>query len=961
SSQSVSEWGLLVGLSKKVSASLFKLSFFGFGEEDDSYYTKSYTQPSTRTRDYSQPPLRDREYGHSASLERNYSGSSSQDRDYARSASSRERDYSRLTSRESSRRREIDYESHELLSDFRSPGLLEENYGASSSQDYNAEHSLKSKREFTSALPAARGRGLQAKARDAAHSKGLLATPGKKWESRSESQADNPLVDPQDQPKPRTMPSPHPRQNLRTNQGTQRGSLLQQPVKPLAYSREKEPSLELVDPSDIFATFGIEIIKWAGFHEIKRDPEYSELFRVLFTLETETCAKMLASFKCSLKPEHQEFCLSSVRTLQHAALRTPKVDSQFLNMLLEKRVVLTKNCFFDVIKPFDRYVMRMQEYLLRSSTPLLMACNAYELSIKTSSFSSSAQMAAAFESTVSLCRKSLALLGQTFALASSFRQEKILEALSILESAPSPTLFPNFDTSALFGREYIEHLQSWLDTSGCQMHLKKAGASPPAQTQRNAAESRPKAKIYISCLLCFVSTVPQRADRKVVETIEKLVNAMISGMLKGKEKTDLNANPEYWFLHEEESLEYKYYKLKLSEMERLMTAASEGAKQKTPRQQTSDTVRVLLHARKVASIKKKLFRRKKPSLLQRAVRTRKMKTTTTGTQTQLSAGTMVKLPHSVKEVLENASSGRAAPAPPGPEEAQPLRDDSGPQGLPGRPESCPSLRVDPKTMETAQKLAEFVAEVGPEIEQFSIENSADNPDLWFLQDQQSSAFQFYRMKVRELCPSISFGTRPEPTLPTDVEEADDEEETATTGEETEEEPTAKAEAPPAAEGERASTVCGVAASVQTPLQVPPQGTPFRRKRVSSKSLKVGLIPASKRVCLIDEPKVHDPVRIAYDRPCGYSPYKNRKKSKDLEFQHKRLNQKNIGFQMLQKMGWQEGLGLGLHGKGITDPVKVYVLPSGEGLGVTGEEKKEDSFASFRQRMIQMYYLKRANK
>lgn len=40
--------------------------------------------------------------------------------------------------------------------------------------------------------------------------------------------------------------------------------------------------------------------------------------------------------------------------------------------------------------------------------------------------------------------------------------------------------------------------------------------------------------------------------------------------------------------------------------------------------------------------------------------------------------------------------------------------------------------VDTKTMETAEKLAKFVAQVGPEIEQFSIENSADNPDLWYV-------------------------------------------------------------------------------------------------------------------------------------------------------------------------------------------------------------------------------------
>lgn len=40
--------------------------------------------------------------------------------------------------------------------------------------------------------------------------------------------------------------------------------------------------------------------------------------------------------------------------------------------------------------------------------------------------------------------------------------------------------------------------------------------------------------------------------------------------------------------------------------------------------------------------------------------------------------------------------------------------------------------MDLKTLQTAEKLARFVAQVGPEIEQFSIENSADNPDLWYV-------------------------------------------------------------------------------------------------------------------------------------------------------------------------------------------------------------------------------------
>uniref|UniRef100_A0A2H6NF00 SURP motif domain-containing protein n=1 Tax=Micrurus carvalhoi TaxID=3147026 RepID=A0A2H6NF00_9SAUR len=217
-------------------------------------------------------------------------------------------------------------------------------------------------------------------------------------------------------------------------------------------------------------------------------------------------------------------------------------------------------------------------------------------------------------------------------------------------------------------------------------------------------------------------------------------------------------------------------------------------------------------------------------------------------------------------------------------------------------------------MVTAQKLAEFVAEVGPEIEQFSIDNSADNPDLSFLQDPESSAFKFYRMKVHELCPSISFSggqesgglhewSEPKESKWGNLEEEEEDEEE----EEEEEEDEQEEEAPQADMGDEEgdeeeeetaepteeldeameeglmkaeyseTAEEGETSGLSEPAtQAPTHGAPFGRKRISSKSLKVGLIPASKRVCLIDEPTVHDPVRISYDRPRGYPSYKNKK-------------------------------------------------------------------------------------
>lgn len=104
--------------------------------------------------------------------------------------------------------------------------------------------------------------------------------------------------------------------------------------------------------------------------------------------------------------------------------------------------------------------------------------------------------------------------------------------------------------------------------------------------------------------------------------------------------------------------------------------------------------------------------------------------------------------------------------------------------------------------------------------------------------------------------------------------------------------------------------------------------------------------------------VHEPVRIAYDRPRG-RPAARKKKPKDLEFVQQKLTDKNLGFQMLQKMGWQEGRGLGSCGKGIQEPVSMGTASGGEGLGADGQQ--QDTFDVFRQRMMQMYRHKRAGK
>uniref|UniRef100_F7DSD1 SURP and G-patch domain containing 2 n=1 Tax=Monodelphis domestica TaxID=13616 RepID=F7DSD1_MONDO len=999
--------------------------------QEDFGRDRDFSRADSRDRDFSRVSSRERDFGH-----RDFSHFGSQDQEFSHTESW-DHDFGHQSSHEPSWSHESDF-GPEILGDFRSPGLMDEEYVDMDSQEYDLDFPGEADYEFQQPMHRGRGRVrsrgrgrggidrggiLQSKRA----TRGTLKTKVIKGDVRKiptlrkvNTKKLTPVIPYRVIPKTRGTNRIR-KTILRPDLSpvvTQRTEDVQRPVrKTLLRPNQKtgrpprgEVSFDLVDKSDIFSTFGIEIIKWAGFHKIKNDLEFSQLFAALFELETETCAKMLASFKCSLKPEHRDFCFFTIKCLKHSALKTPKVDNEFLNMLLDKGVVKTKNCFFEIIKPFDKYMMRLQDRLLKSVTPLLMACNAYELSVKMKGFSNPSEVAGALETTNSLCRKSLALLGQTFSLASTFRQEKILEAVGLQEVAPVPAAFPNFDDSTLFGREYIENLKAWLEKSGHPIQMKK---TETRSTEEVTSVSSPNSNMIPEAL----SGVPQRADRKVVETIEKFVKSIIEGNLSPKERASLKKNPTYWFLSDEDSLEFKYYKLKLAEMQRIKEIKKDEEHLPTSEE---CAVRAMLYARKVQSLKKRLIPRKRLRLLSSwGISSWKSRKATVGTQTLLSAGTMLK--HQVRHAHGGFQVKASLPdincleknLPS--EESEPLTCDPSPRPLtchPGaiEPETSSALpephqapppsqfaNVDAKTMDTAEKLAKFVAQVGPEIEQFSIENSADNPDLWFLHDQNSPAFKFYRMKVYELCPSINFvkaplnlkageslksrkasdhgeeelegdhsqqGTELELELGPEEEEEEGTEDDTSVQETSSRirEETGRASQSEGITSEEAQNTGaeGDGAGLAALSQASASNACFPRKRISSKSLKVGLIPAPKRVCLIEEPKVHEPVRIAYDRPRG-RPVSKKKKHKDLEFAQQKLTDRNVGFQMLQKMGWKEGYGLGSRGKGIKEPVKVGTTSEGEGLGVEGEENNEDTFDVFRQRMIQMYRQKRASK
>ncbi|XP_018803692.1 PREDICTED: SURP and G-patch domain-containing protein 1 [Bactrocera latifrons] len=77
-----------------------------------------------------------------------------------------------------------------------------------------------------------------------------------------------------------------------------------------------------------------------------------------------------------------------------------------------------------------------------------------------------------------------------------------------------------------------------------------------------------------------------------------------------------------------------------------------------------------------------------------------------------------------------------------------------------------------------------------------------------------------------------------------------------------------------------------------------------------------------------------------------------------DYKEYKLKEDNIGFQMLQKLGWKEGQGLGTDGGGIVDPVnKAPQRDGNQGLGVASAATPEDcdnEYDAYRKRMMLAY-------
>ncbi|XP_069072461.1 SURP and G-patch domain-containing protein 2-like [Pleurodeles waltl] len=511
---------------------------------------------------------------------------------------------------------------------------------------------------------------------------------------------------------------------------------------------DKAKLKELAASRDAVSRFGFEAIRWSGFHTLVGN-------RVLIgkqaqsRLKKDLCAKVIASFKCPLKPEHRAHCYAHVGQYKHPTLQKPDLDDAFYELLVDKGAVAEKLGFSEVINPLDKHLLSLQLSILKCAQPMLLACSEYELHEFPRSFTR-AKLFRELEKTISLCRKTLVLLGMSYTSTSAFRQNKILEAVGLRDVAPRPSDFPNLEDSLLFGNEYMAKLKEWLEKSKHPVEV-TYGLLSQEEKQKQALEAKITAK-----------KGPRVADPVALSMIDYLLEyTMKNCRLKGTQK----GKPQFWFMFDESTYEYKYYRLKLLEMQKLKQATKDSevqanAYQRSPEDLANESVRAMLLARKIAAAKKR-FRNVIP------VRKKKKVILTKGTQTDpeitFAQNPLPKTTSVVTEVeLPQRVTSQQTPS----SESQAISNLPCTSKSPERTENPKSLaseiivesklltplrasELDAETKETADNLARFLVEMGPELDGFSLDNMAANPEFWFLKQKQSPAYQYFCKRLTE--------------------------------------------------------------------------------------------------------------------------------------------------------------------------------------------------------------------
>ncbi|XP_078279921.1 SURP and G-patch domain-containing protein 1 [Rhinoraja longicauda] len=372
------------------------------------------------------------------------------------------------------------------------------------------------------------------------------------------------------------------------------------------------------------------------------------------------------------------------------------------------------------------------------------------------------------------------------------------------------------------------------------------------------------------------------------------------------------------------------------------------------------------------------------------------------------------------------------------------------------PTSTPSASVikvsppdDPELRSVIEKLAKFVADGGPDVEKMAVQDNQDNPAFWFLYEQNSDAYRYYRDTVEVFCKVKAIAQKAVQASLMTVPTAAEQKRKGSPDSTSNDLPTEPAAAPPSSSllkkrkksrwGPEDDKIELPPPELAYPMQVPGLTTQELKGLGYQKGKPVGLVgvtelsdaqkkqikeqqemqqmydmimqhkQAMHEMQMMWEKAMQDH-RHEYDsdeeidgdagtwehRLRHMEMEKTREWAEQLtemgrgkhfigdflppdeldkfmetfkalkegrepdysDYKDFKITVENIGYQMLMKMGWKEGDGLGSEGQGIRAPVpRGTTAVDGAGFGVDRPadlSKDDDEYEAFRKRMMLAY-------
>ncbi|XP_048399435.2 uncharacterized protein LOC125458298 isoform X2 [Stegostoma tigrinum] len=173
------------------------------------------------------------------------------------------------------------------------------------------------------------------------------------------------------------------------------------------------------------------------------------------------CFRLLPyAFKVPMLETHERYLQSITGTPDMYDLNTPKIDDAFIQLLIGKKVVRSREDLDKKLGEPEKVLCKAQSKVAEIISPLLLAIQKYEmdeLSGELDSFTTE-QLKERLQSTVTSCHQSILCAGQTHRWLTGLRAENLLQLFKF-KTPIKPQEHPNMTSSDLLGAEIAEQVQ----------------------------------------------------------------------------------------------------------------------------------------------------------------------------------------------------------------------------------------------------------------------------------------------------------------------------------------------------------------------------------------------------------------------------------------------------------------------------------------------------------------------